>query len=182
MSSFEPAGAAGDINVKKIYAAMLLSVLSGSAMGQDALAPPAGERKLFEFSADGVQIYVCKPKDVEAHEEQGLAWVFDAPDAVLFDADGKQAGKHAKGPSWTLSDGSSEAESSAKRPSPKPDSIPWLLLKVKSHQGKGKLDAVNYIRRVDTDGGAEPTDSCDAVHNGETARIPYSATYQFFGQ
>jgi len=139
MSSFEPAGAAGDINVKKIYAAMLLSVLSGSAMGQDALAPPAGERKLFEFSADGVQIYVCKPKDVEAHKEQGLAWVFDAPDAVLFDADGKQEGKHAKGPSWTLSDGSSvEAESSAKRPSPKPDSIPCLLLKVASRQGKAR--------------------------------------------
>src|ERR1035437_1794382 len=66
-----------------------------------ALAPPAGARKLFEFSADGVQIYICEPKD------QGLARVFDAPDAVLFDADGKRAGTHAKGPSWTLADGSS---------------------------------------------------------------------------
>ena len=142
-----------------------------------ALAPPAGARKLFEFSADGVQIYICEPKD------QGLARVFDAPDAVLFDADGKRAGTHAKGPSWTLADGSSiEGELSVKQPSPKQGAIPWLLLKVKSHQGKGKLDAVNYVRRMDTDGGTEPTEGCGAAHKGETARVPYSATYQFFGQ
>ena len=168
--------------MRQIYAAMLFSALTVPALGQDALAPPPGERKLFEFSADGVQIYVCKPKD-EAHKEQGLAWVFEAPDAVLFDADGKQAGTHAKGPSWTLNDGSSvTAEVAAKQPAPKPDSIPWLLLKVKTHQGKGKLGGVNFIRRVDTKGGVEPAEGCDAAHKGEIARILYSATYQFFGR
>jgi hypothetical protein len=125
--------------IRQIFAAMLLSVLSGSAMGEDALAPPLGARKLFEFSADGVQIYVCGPKD-EAHKEQGFAWVFDAPEAVLFDAAGKQAGTHFKGPTWTLNDGSSvTGELSAKQPSPKPSSIPWLLLKVKSHQGTERM-------------------------------------------
>ena len=154
----------------------------GVAIGQEALAPPPGARKLFEFSADGVQIYVCKPKD-EAEKAQGYAWIFEAPEAVLFDADGKQAGTHSKGPSWTLNDGSSVgAEVAAKQPSPHEGSIPWLLLKVKSHQGKGKLGSVNFIRRVDTDGGDEPEEGCDAVHNGDTARVPYSATYQFFGE
>jgi len=168
--------------VRHIYAALLLSVLSGSAMAQDALAPPSGARKLFEFSADGVQIYVCKLKD-EAQKEQGFAWVFEAPEAVLFDTQGKEAGTHFKGPAWKLNDGSSvTGELSAKQPSPKPSSVPWLLLKVKSHQGTGALDPVHFVRRVDTDGGAEPTGACDAVHNGEIARIPYSATYQFFGE
>lgn len=168
--------------MRQIWAALLLCALSGGAIAQEALAPPPGARKLFEFSADGVQIYVCKPKDA-AETAQGYAWIFEAPEAVLFDADGKQAGTHSKGPTWTLNDGSSvEAEVTAKRPSPHEGSIPWLLLKVKSHQGKGKLDSVNFIRRVDTDGGDEPEARCDAVHKGDTARIPYSATYQFFGE
>jgi len=168
--------------VRQIYATMLLSALFGSAMAQDASAPPSGARKLFEFRADGVQIYVCKRKD-EALKEQNFAWVFDAPEAVLFNADGKQAGTHFKGPAWKLIDGSSvTGEVSAKQPSPKQGSIPWLLLKVKSHQGTGALDAVTIIRRVDTDGGTEPAGGCDTTHTGETVRVPYSATYQFFGQ
>jgi len=168
--------------VRQIYAAMLLSALFGSAMAQDASAPPSGVRKLFEYSADGVQIYVCKPKD-EAQKERSFAWVFDAPEAVLFNADGKQAGTHFKGPAWKLNDGSSvTGEVSAKQPSPKQGSIPWLLLKVNSHQGTGALDAVTIIRRVDTNGGAEPAGGCDTAHTGETMRVPYSATYQFFGQ
>jgi Protein of unknown function (DUF3455) len=131
---------------------------------------------LFEFSAAGVQIYLCRPKD------QGLAWEFDAPDAVLFDAQGKQAGAHFKGPTWKLGDGSSiTGEVSVKKPSLKPGSIPWLVLKVISHEGAGKLDGVNFIRRVDTNGGAEPAAGCDAAHQGNAARVPYTATYQFFG-
>ena len=168
--------------MRQIYATMLLSALFGSAMAQDASAPPSGARKLFEFRADGVQIYVCKRKD-EALKEQNFAWVFDAPEAVLFNADGTQAGTHFKGPAWKLNDGSSvTGEVSAKQPSPKQGSIPWLLLKVKSHQGTGALDAVTIIRRVDTDGGAEPAGGCDTARTGETVRVPYSATYQFFGQ
>ena len=168
--------------MRQIYATMLLSALFGSAMAQDASAPPSGARKLFEFRADGVQIYVCKRKD-EALKEQNFAWVFDAPEAVLFNADGKQAGTHFKGPAWKLNDGSSvTGEVSAKQPSPKQGSIPWLLLKVKSHQGTGALDAVTIIRHVDTDGGTEPAGGCDTTHTGETVRVPYSATYQFFGQ
>jgi hypothetical protein len=168
--------------VRQIYAAILLSALFGSAMAQDASAPPSGVRKLFEYSADGVQIYVCKPKD-EAQKERSFAWVFDAPEAVLFNADGKQAGTHFKGPTWKLNDGSSvTGEVSAKQPSPKQGSVPWLLLKVKSHEGTGALDAVTFVRRVDTDGGAEPAGGCNTAHTGETVRVPYSATYQFFGQ
>lgn len=168
--------------MRQIYAAMVLSALFGSAMAQDASAPPSGARKLFEFHADGVQIYVCKPKD-EAQKEQNFAWVFDAPDAVLFNADGKQTGAHFKGPTWKLIDGSSvTGEVSAKQPSPKQGSIPRLLLKVKSHQGTGALAAVTFVRRVDTDGGTEPAGGCDTAHTGETVRVPYSATYQFFGQ
>ncbi len=87
--------------MRQIYAAMLLSAIFGLAMAQDASAPPSGARKLFEFRADGAQIYVCKPKD-GALKERNFAWIFDAPEAALFNADGTQAGTHFKGPAWKL--------------------------------------------------------------------------------
>jgi hypothetical protein len=36
----------------------------------------------------------CKRKD-QAQKEQGFPWVFEALEAVLFDAQAKQAGTHA---------------------------------------------------------------------------------------
>ena len=125
-------------HLKQMYAPLLMTVFTMPAFSGDMLAPPSGARKLFEFGADGVQIYTCKMKD-EAHLAQGFAYAFDGPEAVLFDADGKQAGTHGKGPEWVLGDGSSvTGEVLAKQPSPKPGAIPWLLLKVKSHAGAGK--------------------------------------------
>ncbi len=162
--------------------AVLLSCLAGVALSgqswaQEPLAPPSGAKQLFEFGADGVQVYVCAAKD------QGFAWVFQEPAAVLFDAQGRQVGTHFKGPTWALADASSATgEVIGKQAAPQQGSVPWLLLRVKTHGGSGRLSDAAYIRRVETKGGAEPVGGCDSAHKGETARIRYSATYQFFGQ
>jgi hypothetical protein len=164
-------------DVRGIGVGIILCTVATAAMAQEPLAPPAGAKRLLEVSAHGVQIYVCEPKD------QGFAWVFDAPDATLFDAQGRQIGTHSNGPTWKLADGSEVlGEVIAKQPSPNQGSIPWLLLKVKSHQGSGQLGAATTVRRIETKGGAEPSGGCDAAHKGEVARVGYSATYQFFGQ
>ena len=106
-----------------------------------------------------------------------------SPDATLFDAQGRQIGTPSKGPTWKLANGSEVlGKIIAKQPSPNQGSIPWLLLKVKSHQGSGQLAAATTVRRIETKGGAEPSGGCDAAHKGEVARVGYSATYQFFGQ
>lgn len=163
-------------NVRRIAVGITLCAVATAAMAQDPLAPPAGAKQLLEVSADGVQIYACAAKD------QGFAWAFVAPDATLFDAQGQQLGTHFKGPTWKLTDGSEiVGEATAKQPSPTQGSIPWLLLKVTSHQGAGQLAAATAVRRVETKGGAEPSGGCDAAHKGEVARVGYSATYQFFG-
>jgi hypothetical protein len=154
-----------------------LSCLAGGAWAQEPLAPPSGAKQLLELGADGVQVYVCEAKD------QGFAWVFQEPAAVLFDAQGRQVGTHFKGPTWTLADSSSATgEVIGKQAAPQSGAIPWLLLKVKTHEGAGRLSDAAFIRRVETKCCAEPAGGCDATHNGETARIRYSATYQFFGQ
>ena len=108
----------------------LLSVPAAPAKAEDPVMPPSTTRKLLELVADGVQVYACEAR------EQRYAWVFRGPEATLFDADGRQVGTHGAGPSWKLADGSSVvAEKAAQAPSPDAHAIPWLLLRVTSHDG-----------------------------------------------
>jgi hypothetical protein len=142
---------------------------------QSAVAPPQGSAPVLELVADGVQIYVCDPKD------GGFDWSFKGPEANLFDKQGRQVGTHFAGPTWKIDDGSDVVgEVVAKADAPEPHAIQWLLLRAKSHQGSGVLSPVAYIRRADTTGGLAPSTGCDASHLSEQARMRYSATYQFF--
>ncbi len=147
------------------------------ARAEDALSPPPGSNLLLETHADGVQVYVCTQTD------KGLVWVFDGPSASLFNDRGRQIGVHGKGPIWTLGDGSGvTGELVGKKDSPQAGAVPWLLLKVKAHVGSfGTLTGASYVRRIDTAGGGEPEDGCDPQHQGDIARIRYSAVYQFYG-
>ena len=159
-----------------IAAAMLIGT-GGLAAGADqaAVAPPEGSSLVLELVADGVQVYTCDPKD------GGYGWSFKAPEANLFDKQGRQVGTHFAGPTWKIEDGSEVVgEVVAKADATEPRAIQWLLLRVKSHQGSGALSAVSYIRRADTKGGLAPTKGCDAQHLSEQARMRYSATYQFY--
>jgi hypothetical protein len=142
---------------------------------QTEVAPPQGSTLLLEVVADGVQIYTCEAKG------SLFQWAFKAPEANLFDKQGRQIGTHFAGPTWKMTDGSEiVGEVLAKADAPPRDAIQWLLLRAKSHQGQGVLDEATFIRRIDTKGGAAPTAGCDASHLSEQARMRYSAIYQFF--
>jgi hypothetical protein len=137
------------------------------------LPPPANEQLLLLVHAKGDQIYTCKSDAAQ------FTWTFEAPDAQLFDKDGKSFGKHSKGPSWEANDGSRvTGKPVANTPSPDADSIPWLLVNVISHDGSGVLSNVTTILRLNTKGGKAPATSCDASHLGQE-RVPYSADYLF---
>jgi hypothetical protein len=139
------------------------------------VAPPPGAVLLLEATATGVQIYACEAAS------GGFAWVFKAPEATLLDHQGHQVATHFAGPSWKAGDGSTVVgEVLAKADAPEAGAVPWLLLRAKSHDGAGSFSAVAYIRRTETRGGAAPGTGCDGAHAGQPARIPYSATYQFF--
>ena len=152
--------------------------LSASARAQRApqeLQPPANEQLVAHVHAKGDQIYVCK-EDVSQY-----AWTLKAPDAQLFDKDGKPFGKHFAGPSWEASDGSRvKGKATANAPSSDADSIPWLLVTVVDRSGDGVLSHVTFIQRLNTKGGKAPSSGCDAAHAGQELRVPYSADYLFF--
>jgi len=65
-------------------------------------------------------------------------------------------------------------------PSPSPDAIPWLLLRVSSNSGTGAFSDVTYVQRLSTAGGKAPAIGCDATTDGMEARVGYSAEYYFF--
>jgi len=105
-----------------VLSAAASTVLSFSVAAQQVpkqLEPPANEKLLLQVHAKGDQVYTCKSDAAK------FTWMLKAPDAQLFDKDGKPFGKHSAGPSWEASDSShvtSKAEPSP--PSPDPDSIP----------------------------------------------------------
>ncbi len=140
------------------------------------LQPPANEQLLLRLQARGDQIYTCKSDAAQ------FTWTLKAPDAQLFDKDGKPFGKHFAGPSWQANDGSRViGQAVANAPSPDSDSIPWLLVKVVSHDGNGALSRANAVQRLNTKGGKAPATGCDAAHVGQEIRVPYSADYLFYG-
>ncbi|KAM3098162.1 DUF3455 domain-containing protein [Phormidesmis sp. 146-12] len=167
---------------------LLLSVISLGTLNLSAQAAPdvpknlqvpSGQELLFKMAAQGVQIYECKAKAEDANQ---FEWTLRAPDAVLLNDQGKTTGKHYAGPTWEANDGSKIAgQLKEKSGAPDKDTIPWLLLEAKSHEGSGKFSPVNWIQRLETTGGKAPTEGCDRVRSQSQVRVSYTANYYFYG-
>jgi hypothetical protein len=139
------------------------------------LQPPVDEQLLLQLHAKGDQIYACKSESAQFN------WTLKAPDAQLFDKKDQLFGKHFAGPTWQVNDGSRVTGKAAVTiASPDAESIPWLLVKVVSHDGNGILSRVTTIQRLNTKGGKAPGSGCDSDHVNQEVRVPYSADYFFY--
>jgi hypothetical protein len=152
-----------------------ISLLASIAQAQNPTEPPPGQHLLLTVLGKGVQIYTCQ-------QSSGVPqWVFQSPEATLFDTLGAKVGTHGAGPIWKYQDGSTiKGEVVARSASPDPTAIPWLLLKAISPSGLGILTQVDFIRRSDTHGGVALSTGCDAQHLAAVSRVPYAATYTFY--
>jgi hypothetical protein len=154
---------------------ILLGAAAWAQQVPAALQPPDNDQLAVQVHAKGDQVYSCKVDGAQ------VGWTLKAPEAQLFDKDGKAFGKHFAGPSWEASDGSRVVgKAAANVASPDAESIPWLLVKVVSHAGEGVLARVTSIQRINTKGGKAPASGCDAGHAGQEVRVAYSADYLFF--
>ena len=151
-----------------VNAAVLGVVLALAAMAVEARA--AG---IIALQAHGVQVYACTAT------RTGFAWSLTGPDATLATLAGAPAGRHFAGPSWQATDGSTVVGAVVASGSAA-GSVPWLVLRAKSHSGAGLFSNVTYVTRSGTIGGLPPSSGCDAAHAGASARVPYHATYSFF--
>lgn len=136
-----------------------------------ALAPAPGEAETLTVAAQGVQLYQCR----------GDAWVFVAPEAVLFDGRGRRIGTHGAGPHWLAEDGSRiVGRVKARAKAPREGAIPWLLLAAEARGTPGTFSRVTSIQRIRTSGGLAPSTPCTPERAGSVARVPYAADYRFF--
>ncbi len=141
-----------------------------------ALQPATHERELMNVAATGVQIYECR-----AASGAAPAWAFVAPEADLFDAQGRTIGSHGAGPFWLAHDGSRvEGTLQSRADAPKPGAIPWLLLRARNTGAPGQFSRVTSIQRIHTDGGVAPADGCSTAALGQRRRVPYRADYRLF--
>jgi hypothetical protein len=141
------------------------------------LQPPADEHELFVAHAKGDQIYTCSSSGSQ------YAWTLKAPDAKLFDEQGKSVASHYAGPTWEANDHSKViGKMAASFPAPDGKSIPWLLVSASRHSGSGVMTNVSSVQRLNTKGGAAPSSECDAAHAGTEYRANYAADYHFFGK
>ncbi len=144
----------------------------------DAIKVPATDTLSFSVHAKGFQIYECQAKKEDATQYE---WVFKAPEADLFDAQGKKIGRHYAGPTWESTDGSKVVgEPKGRAPSTDAAAVPWLLLGAKTHEGDGVFSRVSSIQRVETVGGKAPAGGCDQASPGKELRVPYTAVYYFY--
>src|SRR5689334_4733904 len=161
--------------VRNAALALLLSsasVLSASAQTPlpDAIAAP-GETIVLTLHAEGAQIYECK-----AGTDGKLAWAFREPIASLME-NGKTVGRHYAGPNWEHADGSAvTGKAIGNAPGATAADIPLLKLEVTARRGKGVLEAVTTVQRINTRGG-KADGACDAA--GAFRSVPYSADYVF---
>ncbi len=132
------------------------------------LVVPDSNRVEFHAYATGVQIYVWN----------GTVWVFKAPEATLYDADGNVVGTHYAGPTWESNSGSKVVGQRIASVMVDSTAIPWLLLKAKSTAAPGIFTRTTYIQRVNTAGGLAP--SAMDTTAGQEARVPYTAEYYFY--
>lgn len=156
--------------------AMLIAGCANAPQVPEALRPEANQKLALIAHARGEQIYECREKSDQAG---AYDWAFVAPQAGLFDGNGKQIGKHYAGPSWEASDGSKivgKVKQAAAAPSG--GSIAWLLLDAKSVGKDGAFSRISSVQRVATAGGVAPPNGCPLA--GYRVEIPYTADYYFF--
>jgi hypothetical protein len=161
---------------------VLCAVMAGCAAAPPAPGPlrvPADQSLIKQLHATGVQIYECQ---ATKNDPSQFAWVFKAPEASLATKGGRIVAKHYAGPTWEANDGSVVVgEMIGSSPSPKPNSIPWLLLKAKATAGNGLFTHVQFIQRLNTVGGSVPAGGCRSEQAGQLGRAPYTADYAFYG-
>jgi hypothetical protein len=142
-----------------------------------ALAAPADKNTTaLQLGGRGTQIYVCQ------EIQTNYGWALEGPSARLYDASGQVVGKHFFGPEWQANDGSEikgKLLVASMAPGGRADA-PWLVLRAQVLKANGIFAQIKFVVRTNTKGGGVPNTTCGSGQNGQTAAIPYTATYTFF--
>jgi hypothetical protein len=108
-----------------------------------------------------------------------MTWVFRQPDAELLNERGAVVGRHGANFSFEHADGSRlTATIAAYDDAPKSTDLRWLLMTTRSF-GKGTLEGVTHVQRVNTRGGMPP-ERCENAQANQVLRVDFSADFIFY--
>jgi len=157
-------------------AVAMLAACAAVAFAQvpDAVKPPAGTKEAMTLKGTGMLTYECKAKDA------AFEWTFAGPDAALTDKSGKNVGKYYAGPTWESMDGSKITGKQVAVAPAAAGNIPFQLVETTPAMGKGSMEGVTHIQRVNTVGGVAPKDPCGKEQVGTKKTVAYSADYVFY--
>jgi Protein of unknown function (DUF3455) len=134
---------------------------------------PSTHEPTLQLSSRGVQIFRCEKR------EQGFVWVFRQPQAELLDGNGKTVGQHGANFSFEHDDGSRLVSTiAAYDEASKPTDLRWLLLTTRSF-GKGALENISHVQRVNTAGGMPPA-HCQASQLNQLLRVDFTSDFVFY--
>ena len=142
-----------------------------------AIRATADEEPAFMLSAAGAHIYQCRatPNDPNAY-----AWYFVAPDATLSEGT-RTVGTHKVVNLWeSTSDRSSVSGVVRSSQAAGANNLPWTLYRAQPIGTSGMFANVTSIQRVNTNGGAAPSDGCSAASAGAESRVDFTADYYFY--
>lgn len=134
---------------------------------------PSTHLPMLQLASRGVQIFRCEKRDA------GFVWVFRQPQADLLDSSGKAIGKHGANFSFEHDDGSRLVSTiTAYDEASKPTDLRWLLLTTRSF-GKGALENVTHVQRVNTRGGMPPA-RCEPGQLNQLLRVDFTSDFVFY--
>ena len=134
---------------------------------------PSTHEPTLQLASRGVQIFRCEKRDA------GTIWVFRQPQAELLDSSGKAVGQHGANFSFEHDDGSRLVSTiAAYDEASKPTDLRWLLLTTRSF-GKGALESVSHVQRVNTSGGMPPV-RCEASQLNQLLRVGFTSDFVFY--
>ncbi len=142
----------------------------------DAVAVPSGNKVAMVLVGEGLLTYECRANAAGAPTPFG--WSPPAPDAQLKEKGGAIVGKYYPGPTWEHNDGS-KVTGKQLAVSPATTGIALQLVQANPATGRGMMNGVTYIQRLNTVGGT-PAGTCDMTNVGAKQVVKYSANYYFY--
>ncbi len=172
-------------SVLSFAAVASLAVLTGcanQAMVKNAELPeavrvPAGHTQTMFTVGSGEITYECREKKDAAG---AFEWAFAGPVATLTNAKGTVVGKYYAGPTWESNDGSKVTGKQVAVSPAAPGNIALQLVKANPATGKGAMEGVSYIQRLNTVGGVAPALPCGAEQKGDKKVVAYKADYVLY--
>ena len=152
-------------------------ILAREALPAPVRVPAGHDLRLWSVAKGAIK-YVCRK---QAQAGGGYAWAADAPAARLYDVYLREIGRYYGGPTWESVDGSKVTARQLAVVPAEAGSMPLQLLQARPASGRGTMQGVSYIQRLNTRGGVAPDQPCDARSAGSERMVTYEADYVFYG-